>query len=143
MCSSERERFEHFAISSYDYFRWLLDLQIHDYLSLPFLQYEPSQWRMELFEGLVSSADTGSEDLIRVSRAALADFCECERSKVMILPLETDPNNFVCESLLEVAKRNISNDKVLVPTLEVMSFLFDMSIMQRSRIQYSHPQIAL
>jgi tubulin-specific chaperone D len=93
---------------------------------------------LELFEGLVSSADTGSEDLIRVSRAALADFCEHERSDGIILPEETDPSGFVCECLLEVAKRNISNDRVLVPTLEAMSFLFDMGIIQRSGLKYEY-----
>jgi hypothetical protein len=98
-------------------------------------QYQTSQWRLELFEGLVSSADTGSEDLIRVSRAALADFCECKILSGKKLHDQIDPKGFVCESLFEVAKRNISNDKVLVPTLEVMSFLFDAGIMQQSNLQ--------
>jgi hypothetical protein len=90
---------------------------------------------LDLFEGLVSSADTGSEDLIRVSRAALANFCECKPSRGESLHDQMDLKGFVCESLFEVAKRNISNDRVLVPTLEVMSFLLDAGIMQQSHLQ--------
>jgi tubulin-specific chaperone D len=133
--SSERQRFESFAISSFDYFRWLLELQVHNWLALPSFQYQPSQWRLELFEGLVSSADTGSEDLIRVSRAALVNFCDRKSARGENLHDLMDLKAFVCESLFEVAKRNISNDRVLVPTLEVMSFLFDAGIIQKSNLQ--------
>jgi tubulin-specific chaperone D len=122
-------------MSSFEYFRWLLDLQTHDWLNLPFLTYEPSQWHIELFEGLVTSADTGSEDLIRVSRAALADFSELGELKVESSSRQGDAAHFVCEGLFQVAKKNITNDRVLVPTLEVMSYLFDVGIMQRSKLQ--------
>jgi tubulin-specific chaperone D len=98
-------------------------------------KYQPSQWRLELFEGLVSSADTGSEDLIRVSRAALANFCYGKTTRCDNLHDQIDLKVFVCESLFEVAKRNISNDRVLVPALEVMSFLFDAGVMQQSNLQ--------
>lgn len=108
---------------------------MHNWLCLPFFQYQPSQWRLELFEGLVSSADTGSEDLIRVSRAALANFCNGKTSRGENLYSQMDLKSFVCESLFEVAKKNISNDRVLVPTLEVMSFLFDIGIMQQGNLQ--------
>jgi hypothetical protein len=73
--------------------------------------------------------------LIRVSRAALAYFCDCKTSRGEDLHDIKDLKGFVCESLFEVAKRNISNDRVLVPTLEVMSFLFDAGIMQQSNLQ--------
>jgi tubulin-specific chaperone D len=122
-------------MSSFEYFRWLLDLQTHDWLNLPFFTYEPSQWHIELFEGLVTSADTGSEDLIRVSRAALADFSELGELKVESSSRQGDAAHFVCEGLFQVAKKNITNDRVLVPTLEVMSYLFDVGIMQRSKLQ--------
>jgi tubulin-specific chaperone D len=98
---------------------------------------------LELLEGFVTSADTGSEDLIRVSRAALADFCELQPSEESILPNGGDVSHFICESLLEVAKRNITNDRVLVATLEVMGFLFDMGIMQRSKLSYVQFQISV
>jgi hypothetical protein len=73
--------------------------------------------------------------LIRVSRSALADFCDGKTSRGEHLYAPMDLKGFVCESLLEVAKRNILNDRVLVPTLEMMSFLFDAGIMQESNLQ--------
>lgn len=76
-----------------------------------------------MLEGYVSSADTGSEDLVRVSRAALADFCE-----------EANNIDLVCLALFEVLKKNVGNDRILVPTLEVMGFLFDAGVMQQSSL---------
>jgi hypothetical protein len=73
--------------------------------------------------------------LIRVSRAALADFCDGKTPRGEHLHAQMDLKDFVCESLLEVAKRHILNDRVLVPTLEMMSFLFDAGIMQQSNLQ--------
>lgn len=37
---------------------------------------------------------------------------------------------------MEVAKKNLANDRVLVPTMEVMSYLFDVGIMQRSHLDW-------
>ena len=110
-------------------------MQTHDWLDIPFFTYLPSQWHLELFEGLVTSADTGSEDLIRVSRAALADFCEHREGEVESSSSQRNECHFVCEALFQVAKKNIANDRVLVPALEVMSYLFDVGIMQRSKLQ--------
>jgi hypothetical protein len=50
---------------------------------------------------------------------------------------EEDTSNLVCSTLLDVAQKNITNDRVLVAALEVMSFLFDIGIMQRSNIKYN------
>ncbi|KAF4622753.1 hypothetical protein G7Y89_g14271 [Cudoniella acicularis] len=84
-------------------------------------------WILDLFEGYVLSADTGSQDLIRVSRAALVQFCEDEAGNIDI----------VCHALCKVLERNLSNDRVLVSTLEVISFLFDVQIMQKSTLKWS------
>ena len=73
--------------------------------------------------------------MIRVSRAALANFCDGKTSRGENLRDQTDLKGFVCESLFEVTKRNISNDRVLVPTLEVIGFLFDAGIIQQSNLQ--------
>lgn len=69
----------------------------------------------------MTSADAGSEDLIRVSRAALSAYCVSGAQNLQL----------VCEALVLVAKRNMKNDRVLVPTLEIIAFLFDVQIMQR------------
>jgi len=84
-----------------------------------------THWRLELFEGYVTSADTGAEDVVRASRAALVAFCEDGK----------EHTDLVCKTLFEVAKKNIENDRVLVPTMEVMSFLFDVQILQRSMVE--------
>jgi tubulin-specific chaperone D len=139
ICLSKSQYFSHLPISSYDYFYWLLSLQIHDWLALPLLQSHPGQWCSDLLEGLVSSADTGSEDLIRVSRAALADFCDGTSREVTQARKSLSQENardLVCNSLLDVTKKNIANDRILVPALEVIGFLFDVGIMQGSSIKY-------
>lgn len=96
------------------------------YGSLRIGQYDV-KWFRDILEGYVTSADAGSEDLIRASRAALTEFCESG----------SDNLQKVCSTLLLVAKRNLKNDRVLVPTLEVVAFLFDVQVMQRSSTKYS------
>jgi len=76
-----------------------------------------------LFEGYVVSADAGSEDIVRASRAALVDYC---------VPANID---LVCNTVLAVMQRNSNNDRVLVSAMEVMGFLFDMGIAQKSSLE--------
>lgn len=127
------DAFKSYSSSSYQYFEWLLDLQINDWLVFP----HQKCWSSYLLEGYVLSADTGSEDLIRSSRAALVNFCEQHKdlSKTTCADENITPIDFICNTLFEVAKNNATNDRVLVPALEVMSFLFDAGIMQQSNIK--------
>ncbi|RFU24945.1 hypothetical protein B7463_g11392, partial [Scytalidium lignicola] len=118
----ESSTFASVSTSSYTYFRFILDMETHDWLQTGPYNLE---WRAEMVEGYVTSADTGSEDLVRVSRAALADFCNREGNI-----------DLVCETLFEVLKKNLNNDRVLVPTLEVVGFLFDVGIMRRSSLNW-------
>lgn len=76
----------------------------------------------ELLSGYVTSADTGNEDLVIASRAALTDFCN------------ESPENMrlVYAALLENLKTRQGQDRVTVPTLEVIAFLFRVGVMQRS-----------
>jgi hypothetical protein len=80
--------------------------------------------------GFVSSAGMGSESVVQNSRAALLDFVD-------ILPnedLSDDPRFTLVDfanCFLALLKNNISNDRILLPLLEVTSFLFDMQVMQR------------
>ncbi|KAH6673464.1 tubulin folding cofactor D C terminal-domain-containing protein [Halenospora varia] len=84
-------------------------------------------WLLSLLEGFVLSADTGSQDLIRVSRAALIRFCSLSPSHLQ----------FVCSSLVLVLEQNLANDRVLVSVLEVIGFLFDMQIFQQADVKWS------
>lgn len=77
-------------------------------------------------EGYITSADTGSEDLVRASRTALVDFCN------------TGHDRMVCDQLFQMLKKS-KNDRVLIPTLETIGFLFDMGIMQKSPPRYVTP----
>jgi hypothetical protein len=73
-CVLDSDQFKTCPTSSVVYFRFLLDMQIMQCLAKGFT-YQ-SQWSLEMFEGYVGSADTGSEDLVRASRTALTSYCE-------------------------------------------------------------------
>ncbi|KAI2626195.1 tubulin folding cofactor D C terminal-domain-containing protein [Xylaria nigripes] len=74
-----------------------------------------------LIAGLVTSADTGNEDLVIESRAALAELCETSDSNL----------RRICASLLNNLNQYAGQDRVLVPTLEVVAYLFHIGILQR------------
>jgi hypothetical protein len=80
-------------------------------------------WMIALFEGYVVSADAGSEDIVYASRAALVEYCA--------------PGNIdlVYNTVFSVMQKNSNNDRVLVSAMEVMGFLFDMGIAQKSSLK--------
>jgi hypothetical protein len=117
------KRLKDYNPSSKEYFRFLLDIPTHgDFFGG---EYQ-TPWHEELLEGFISSADTGSEDVVRASRTALAEYCENDVQNLSI----------VSRSLYSILKRNLKNDRILVPAMEVLGFLFDYQIMQRSATKY-------
>jgi hypothetical protein len=109
------------TVSSYEHFRFILDLQTTDRLitTTPEFQWPPS-WTDRLLEGYVTSIDGGSEDLVRVSRAALINFCE----------VSTENRECIGPALvrnLQIHHRE--NDRVVIPTLETIALLLDMELM--------------
>ncbi|KAG6005578.1 hypothetical protein E4U21_007837 [Claviceps maximensis] len=80
-------------------------------------------WMAELMSGFVTSADTGNDDLVIASRAALSDFCQAS------------PHNLdlVCRSLLHNLRANHTQDRIAVPTLEIIAFLFHVGLFQAAR----------
>lgn len=74
--------------------------------------------------GFVTSADTGNEDLVIASRAALCDFCEASRENLEL----------VCQALLQNLKARQGQDRVIVPTLEITAFLFHVKLFQGSTV---------
>ncbi|KAM0136189.1 hypothetical protein ACHAO1_004666 [Botrytis cinerea] len=121
--SSKIMTFEKSSISSYEHFRFILDLQTADRLSTNTstdeFEWLPS-WTDKLLEGYVTSAHAGTEDLRRVSIAALVDFCE-----------ETAANReYIGASLVRNLKfHHRKNEKVIVGTLETIALLLDMGLM--------------
>lgn len=74
-----------------------------------------------MLAGFVTSADTGNEDLVIASRASLTDFCNES-------PLNL---KLVCDALLDNLKTRQGEDRVVVPTLEVVAFLLRVGLLQR------------
>jgi len=65
----------------------------------------------------VTSAGVGSESLLRSSRLALVDYLESAPPEARALEL--------CNDLTELLGRSLSNDRLAIPILEVVGFLFD------------------
>lgn len=80
--------------------------------------------------GFVSSAGMGSESVVQNSRMALLTFIDA-------LPDETDATStqyslsHLATCFLKLLKDNLDNDRILLPLLEVLAFLFDMQVLQR------------
>lgn len=134
--------------SSYEYFRYSLQSLYRCPFFHPsernFAMIENEQTMLSFFEGYCSSAGgLGSEALAQVTRAALYDYLDS-------LDVERDPDDGseltptlleVCNTLCNLVKRCLGNafdfpkkpdnDRVLVPVLEVITFLLDWNIIQR------------
>lgn len=80
----------------------------------------------ELLAGFVTSADTGNEDLVIASRAALSDYCEANQENL----------DLVCQGLFQNLKTRQGQDRVLVPTLEIIAFLFHVGFFQKSTVNF-------
>ncbi|GAB1316699.1 hypothetical protein MFIFM68171_06909 [Madurella fahalii] len=122
---SHSAEFRRSTFSSKSYFVFLLDLLGRDWLhpTVEAAKRAPDEWMESLMAGFVSSADTGNEDLVIATRAALCEVCE--RSDA-----DTDA---VCTALARNLQSWQGVDRVLVPTLEVVAFLFHTGIFPRCR----------
>ncbi|KAK3324304.1 tubulin folding cofactor D C terminal-domain-containing protein [Cercophora scortea] len=109
------------TFSSKTYLCFLLDLLSQDWLDPAIsgkAKADTGRWMEELMAGFVSSADTGNEELVIAARAALCDFCEQSQANA----------DAVCIALVRNLKTRQGQDRVLVPTLEVLAFLFQVGI---------------
>jgi hypothetical protein len=90
----------------------------------------PDNVKEALCLGFASSAGMGSESVVQNSRAALLETLD-----LMPLSATEDSNGFsllgVANCLTNLLKNNLSEDRVLLPLLEVIAFLFDMQVFQR------------
>ncbi|KAK5998630.1 Tubulin-specific chaperone D-like protein [Cladobotryum mycophilum] len=126
LSESHVERFQSLEFTSRAYFMLLLELASSNSLqphASDIAKGDIVAWIAGLMTGLVSSADTGNEDLIIQSRAALCDFCEASPENLRL----------VCTVLLHNLKTCQGEDRIIVPTLEIIAFLFHVGIFQRCR----------
>lgn len=77
----------------------------------------------ELLAGYVGSADTGNEDLVIASRSALCEYCGASQENL----------DRVCASLYRNMKACQGQDRVIVPTLEIIAFLLSVGLYQRTK----------
>jgi hypothetical protein len=108
--------------SSYAYFSNALSL---------LQMVEELAFRKAICLGFVTSAGMGSESVVQNSRAALLDTADA-------WPTESVESDNTCFSLVDFANclldllmANLETERVLLPFLEVIAFLFDMQVLQR------------
>ena len=114
------------TFSSQGYFSTLLDLIHSDHLrpvAADIALADPPRWMAEMMAGFVTSADTGNEELVIASRAALTEFCGRSQENL----------GLVCSALLHNLKEYQGQDRVAVPTLEVIAFLFHVGLFQHNK----------
>ncbi|KAF3044509.1 hypothetical protein E8E11_006622 [Didymella keratinophila] len=86
--------------------------------------------REAICQGLVGSAGMASESVVQNCRDAVLEFTAA-------MPLENDPPSGkmslvdFATCLVELLKKELQNDRVLLPLLEGLAFFFDMQVMHR------------
>ncbi|KAK7997016.1 hypothetical protein PG989_005056 [Apiospora arundinis] len=118
--------FRGLSFSSKEYFQHLLTLDRPDAFRKGVADHWPSSdmdCLSTMLSGLVTSADTGNEELVIASRAAVASFCD------------ESPENLskIVGALLKNLKAHQGQDRVIVPTLELTAYLFHIGTLHRSQ----------
>lgn len=80
--------------------------------------------RSSLLEGYVSAAGAGADSLLRSSRLALV---------IHIEQFSTTELVDLCHCFNGIVEQNLSNDRVLIPTLVVLGFVFDSGVFEQLR----------
>lgn len=108
-------------VSSQAYFRGALAAM---------LSTESSVIKEAICQGLVSSAGMASESVVQNCREAVLDFTAALPSSSTSDSKEFTLQDFAT-CLVDLLKKELGNDRVLLPLLEAWAFLFDMQIMHR------------
>lgn len=109
------------GVSSYVYFANALEI---------FKPWTPSDIKEALCLGFISSAGMGSESVVQNSRAALLDVID-------LLPTDSTHNKEdftlldIANCFTDLLKKSLDNERILLPLLDVIAFLFDMQVMHR------------
>ncbi|ORY09655.1 tubulin folding cofactor D C terminal-domain-containing protein [Clohesyomyces aquaticus] len=112
------------GVSSYLYFSTALQIL------LPSTSYTIKE---AVLLGFVSSAGMASESVVQNSRAALLDALDISPTSTEDRASRTDEFSLVevANCLVDLMKQSLETERVLIPLLEVVAFLFDMQIMHR------------
>ncbi|KFA61953.1 hypothetical protein S40285_02810 [Stachybotrys chlorohalonatus IBT 40285] len=120
------QAFRQLTFSSVAYFRTLLMLSSSECF-LPevaqLAEANTQDWMSALMAGYVTSADTGNDDLVVASRAALSEVCSTSQDQI----------DLVWTSLYHNLKAHQGQDRILVPTLEIVAYLFHAGLMPRGQ----------
>ncbi|KAK1640963.1 beta-tubulin cofactor d [Colletotrichum phormii] len=135
--SSFATTFTKLTFSSKPYFQTLLNLYATDNSLRPPIA-EPARadagaWMAELLAGYVTSADTGNEDLVIASRAALADFCAASPRNLDAVCVALVSNVKTRQQQQTPGQGQGQGDRVVVPTLEIVAFLCHVGLFQQCR----------
>lgn len=106
------------GVSSPEYFSGMLGLLRKDV---------PQPLHMAILEGYVSSMGMASESVVQSSRHALVGLAE----QLPDASSEAYSIRDLGDALMDVLKEHLANDRVLLPLLESLAFLFDMQVLQR------------
>ncbi|KAH4400467.1 hypothetical protein HBH92_234040 [Parastagonospora nodorum] len=101
----------------------------HDALQV-FLSTTQDTVKEAIILGYVSSAGLGSESVTHNARKALLRFFAALQVDSAIVTSQLSVAD-VANYMLQLFKSNIDNDRVLLPLLETIAFLFDMRVLQR------------
>lgn len=101
----------------------------HDALQV-LLSPTPDTVKEAIILGYVSSTGLGSESVTQNARKALLRFVAALQVDSATVTSEVSVAG-VANCMLKLFKSNIDNDRVLLPLLETIAFLFDMRVLQR------------
>ena len=77
---------------------------------------------MPLLKGYVTSAGSGSESILQASREAFVAYTVgCSPSELATY----------CTNIVNMVQDNLSHDRLVVPTVEFLGFLFDAGVLPR------------
>jgi hypothetical protein len=82
------------------------------------IKFDMSTLASQLMVGFTTSADTGNEDLVIASRAALCDFMTSSKDNACLIG----------SALLHNLRTHQGNDRIIIPTLEIIAFLFHVGL---------------
>ncbi|KAF2873394.1 tubulin folding cofactor D C terminal-domain-containing protein [Massariosphaeria phaeospora] len=110
------------GVSSYDYFAKALKVLQP---STPYAITEA------MLLGFISSAGMASESVVQNSRAALLDAVDALPTCRSSVEQEEYTLLDVADCFMDLFKKSIDNERILLPLLEVIAFLFDMQVFHR------------